>query len=100
MSVALLSCAAGALFAEPSAPQSKTNSVAVHDQADGYRWVGLTGTVQIIEDPGTAQRDIAEMARRYHADDPDEAEGLVRNFATQQRITFRVRIDAVHDHLD
>ncbi len=75
-------------------------SVAVHDQADGYRWVGLTGTVQIIEDPGTAQRDIAEMARRYHADDPDEAEGLVRNFATQQRITFRVRIDAVHDHLD
>ena len=75
-------------------------SVAVHDQADGYRWVGLTGTVQIIEDQGTAQRDIAEMARRYHADDPDEADGLVRNFRTQQRITFRVRIGAVHDHLD
>lgn len=75
-------------------------SVAVHDQADGYRWVGLTGTVQIIEDQGTAQRDIAEMARRYHADDPYEAERLVRNFQTQQRITFSVRIGTVHDHLD
>src|SRR5688500_3636295 len=41
-------------------------SVAVHDQADGYRWVGVTGKVTIIEDQPTAQADIAEMARRYH----------------------------------
>jgi len=76
-------------------------SVAVSDQADGYRWVGLTGRVSIVDDQPTAQADIAEMARRYHADDPDEAEGLIRDrFEQQRRVSFRVAIDAVHDHLD
>jgi hypothetical protein len=41
------------------------------------------------------------MARRYHADDPDEAEALIRDrFERQPRVSFRVAIDAVHDHLD
>ena len=75
-------------------------SVAVHDQADGYRWVGLSGLVAIVDDQATAQADIAEMARRYHAGDPDEIEGLLRMFESQTRISFRIRIDAAHDHLD
>ncbi len=75
-------------------------SVAVHDQFDGYRWVGLSGHVSVVEDQATAQADIAEMARRYHADDPAKAERLVRGFEAQTRISFRVRVDAVHDHLD
>ena len=76
-------------------------SVAVSDQADGYRWVGLTGRVSVVDDQATAQADIAEMARRYHADDPEEAERLIRDrFQTQRRVSFRVAIDAVHDHLD
>jgi len=75
-------------------------SLAVADQDDGYRWVGLTGRVTVVEDQPTAQADIAEMARRYHADDPAEAERLIRErFQPQQRVTFRVSIDAVHDHL-
>ena len=41
------------------------------------------------------------MARRYHADDPDKAERLIANrFSKQERISFRVRIDGVHEHLD
>jgi PPOX class probable F420-dependent enzyme len=76
-------------------------SVAVGDGADGYRWVGMTGLATAVTDQPTAQADIAEMARRYHADDPDEAEGLIRDrFERQERISFRVAIDAVHDHLD
>lgn len=76
-------------------------SVAIGDQADGYRWVGLTGRVTIVEDQPTAQADIAEMARRYHADDPAKAERLIRDrFERQPRVSFRVSIDAVHDHLD
>jgi PPOX class probable F420-dependent enzyme len=76
-------------------------SVAVGDQADGYRWVGLTGRVTVVHDQPTAQADIAEMARRYHADDPAEAERLIRDrFERQARVSFRVSIDAVHDHLD
>jgi PPOX class probable F420-dependent enzyme len=75
-------------------------SVAVHDETDGYHWVGLSGLVTVVEDQATAQADIAEMARRYHADEPEKAERIVRGFESQTRISFRVRIDAVHDHLD
>jgi len=76
-------------------------SVAVHDADDGYRWVGLNGSVEARTDQAAAQADIAEMARRYHADDPAEAEALIRDrFQRQTRISFRVVIDRVHDHLD
>jgi PPOX class probable F420-dependent enzyme len=74
-------------------------AVAVSDQ--GYRWVGLTGTVTIIDDQPTAQADIAEMARRYHADEPEEAERLIRDrYSRDTRVSFRIAIDAVHLHLD
>ena len=60
--------------------------------ADGYRFVQLRGRVSIVDDQPTAQADIAEMARRYHADEPEEAEALIRNrFTRQQRISFRFR---------
>jgi len=76
-------------------------SLSIVDATDGYRWVGLTGTVTAIRDRATAQADIAEMARRYHANDPAKAERLITGrFERQERISFRVRIDAVHDHLD
>jgi PPOX class probable F420-dependent enzyme len=75
-------------------------SVAVNDHTGGEFWVGLTGTVTPIEDQPTAQADIAEMARRYNADDPDAGEAVIRDrFQTQVRISFRVTIAAIHDHL-
>jgi PPOX class probable F420-dependent enzyme len=76
-------------------------SLAVSDGADGYRWVGLTGEARVVTDQATAQADIAEMARRYHADDPAKAERLIRNqFERQQRISFRVAPFAVHEELE
>ena len=76
-------------------------SLTIVDADDGYRWVGLTGTVTAIRDQETAQGDIAEMARRYHADDPAKAERLITDrFQLQERISFRVSVDGVHDHLD
>ena len=76
-------------------------SLTIIDADDGYRWVGLTGTVAAIRDQTTAQADIAEMARRYHADDPTKAERLIADrFERQERISFRVSVDGVHDHLD
>ena len=71
----------------------------VIDATDGYRWVGLTGTVRAITDWATSQADIAGMARRY--DEPDEAERIIRDrFERQERITFRFRPETIHDHLD
>ena len=59
---------------------------------DGYRYVQVHGTVSIVDDQAVAQADIAEMARRYHADRPDHAEELIRDrFTRQKRISFRFR---------
>jgi PPOX class probable F420-dependent enzyme len=76
-------------------------SGAITDHRDGYRWIGLTGTATPVTDQPTAQADIAAMARYYHDDEPAEAEALIASrFERQERISFRIRIDAIHDHLD
>jgi PPOX class probable F420-dependent enzyme len=76
-------------------------SFAVTDGVDGYRWIGLTGQVTAVEDQATAQADIAGMARRYHADDPEKAERLIhRQFEQQTRISFRFHLLSVTRHLD
>lgn len=76
-------------------------SIAVVDRHDPYRWLGLTGrVVEVIDDQLVAQADIAELARRYMADDPEGAEALIRDrFERQHRVSFRIRILGVHDHL-
>ena len=59
---------------------------------DGYRYVQVRGSATIVDDQAVAQADIAEMARRYHADEPGHAEELIRDrFSQQHRITFRFR---------
>lgn len=76
-------------------------SFSVTDAADGYRWVGVNGLVTPIQDQPTAQADIAGMARRYHADDPAEAERLIHGrFERQTRISFRVRVSRIITHFD
>jgi len=73
----------------------------VIDNVDGYRWVGITGVVTVVEDQAIAQADIAGMARRYHADDPAKAERLIhRQFEHQARISFRVRATGIVNHKD
>ena len=76
-------------------------SVAIADRHDGYRWIGFSGRVAVVADQATAQTDIAAMARRYHADEPRRAEELISGrFERQERISFRVRVADIHDHLD
>jgi PPOX class probable F420-dependent enzyme len=75
-------------------------SLSIADE-DGYHWVSITGTATPIEDQPTAQADIAGMARRYHADDPDKADRLIRgSFQRQQRISFRIRPSRIVDYVD
>jgi PPOX class probable F420-dependent enzyme len=74
--------------------------VAVFDEVDPLRWVGLLATAEAVEEQAQAQADIAAMARRYHHDDPPTAERKIRDFEQQQRISFRIRVRAVHQHLD
>jgi len=72
-------------------------SLAVTDASD-QTWVGLTGTVEVVEDQARAQADIAAMARRY--DDPEEAEAVIASrFTKQRRVSFRLTVTGIHDHL-
>jgi hypothetical protein len=66
---------------------------------DGYSWIGLTGRVdEIDEDPDRALADILALADRYHPDGTD-ADSLA-SYRAYPRITFRIGIDRVHDHLE
>jgi PPOX class probable F420-dependent enzyme len=72
-------------------------SLAVTDIADPMRWVGLQTVLEaVIDDVGTARDDIVALAVRYGGADPE----TVAMYRTQPRISFRLRIVAVHEHLE
>ena len=76
-------------------------AVAIAAPGDGYQWVGLAAEVaEIIDDQAIAQADIADLARRYHPDDPAEVAADIARFRAQHRVTFRLRPTSFHDHLD
>jgi PPOX class probable F420-dependent enzyme len=77
-------------------------ALSVVDSADGYSWIGLVGVVEAVIDGGEAAlADISAMARRYYPHDPAHAEEMIeRTFRPQHRISFRIRIVDVHDHLE
>ena len=69
--------------------------------ADREEWVGISGTVEVVDDQEQAQADIAAMARRYHTRNPAQADDLIKNrFQPQRRVSFRVSPTRIHDHLD
>jgi PPOX class probable F420-dependent enzyme len=64
---------------------------------DRFRYVTLEGVIELIEDPETAQADIAALARRYH--DAAEAEKMASEvFAPQERITLVLHVDRADVH--
>ena len=76
---------------------SGKGSLAVTDLEDPFKWVGLQTVVEeVIEDVDRARDDIVELAVRYAEDDQES----VAKFRTQPRVSFRLRIVAVHDHLE
>jgi hypothetical protein len=75
-------------------------AMAIADAGDGYRWVGLDAeVVEIVDDQAVAQADIADLARRYHPDDPARVAASIDRFRAQQRVTFRIRPRSFHDHV-
>ncbi len=66
---------------------------------DGYSWVGLIGRVDAVDDdPARALADIEALARHYHPEGADPAD--LASYRAYPRITFRIAIDRVHDHLE
>jgi PPOX class probable F420-dependent enzyme len=66
---------------------------------DPYRWIGLTGSVEEIDDTRPrAQDDIVALAHRYEPEGPGD--DLITAFRSQSRVTFLVRITSIHEHLE
>lgn len=64
---------------------------------DGYAWVGLSCVVESVSDDIEAARDdICALADRYDDHDPD----TLARFRSEPRVSFRLRVERVHDHLD
>ncbi len=77
--------------------RDRRGSLAIPDLSDPFNWVGLQTVVEtVIDDVAQARDDIVALAERYDEAD-DES---VARFRTQERISFRLRIVAVHDHLE
>ena len=64
----------------------------------GLDAVTLGGRAEHDDDPGRAQADIAEMARRF--DDPETAQREISRFRTEQRLRFVFRPTRLHVHGD
>ena len=75
-------------------------ALSIIDPDDPYSWLGIAGTVdEVITDVARSREDIVALAHRYHREDgPTEAS--LATFRRQPRVTFLIRINALHDHLE
>ncbi|HET9979594.1 MAG TPA: PPOX class F420-dependent oxidoreductase [Ktedonobacterales bacterium] len=62
--------------------------------ADDYRYVTLEGTVELDDDPATAQADIRRLAIRYRGEEKgnQQADNV---YAKQRRVTIRFKVENV-----
>jgi PPOX class probable F420-dependent enzyme len=64
---------------------------------DGYSYVAVMGTVEVLDDAAAALEDISALARAYYT--PEEAERVIREeFSTQRRISFLLHPQSVLRH--
>jgi PPOX class probable F420-dependent enzyme len=69
-------------------------SVCVED--GGY--ITISGRVEFIDDPETAQHDIYRLAVRYDGEESAK-EQVAETFSKQQRVTLRLKCDHVVDEI-
>jgi PPOX class probable F420-dependent enzyme len=65
-------------------------SVVIHDADDRLHWVGIKGATQLLREGAAAVEDAMAIARRYN-EDPAA-------YRDQERISFRIRPQHVHEY--
>lgn len=71
--------------------RNRTVSVCI---PDGYRYVEISGKAELIDNQAQAQKDIEQLAIRYHGEQKGKAS--MAEFSKQQRVTIRVPLEHVH----
>lgn len=70
-------------------------SLAVIDEADRYRWLALDATLDDVDRSAAAREDIVALSVHYD----DFSETGAADFRSQDRVSYRLRITAVHAEL-
>jgi PPOX class probable F420-dependent enzyme len=65
--------------------------------ADEYTFVTLSGSVEIVDDPEIAQRDIFRLSSRYHGEEKAKLQ-MQDQFSKQQRVTLRLKPEHIIEH--
>src|SRR5437764_2808354 len=66
---------------------------------DGYDYVTISGTVEMIDDPEISQRDIHRLAVRYDGEESARRQ-MEKQFSKETRVTIHPKCDAVIEQPD
>jgi PPOX class probable F420-dependent enzyme len=64
---------------------------------DGYSYVSVSGTAEIIDDPKTAQHDIYRLAVRYDGEGEAKRQ-MEEQFSKESRVTLHLKSEHVIEH--
>ncbi len=62
-----------------------------------YNYVTIRGTVEMIDDPEIAQRDIYRLSARYHGEEKAQRQ-MREQFSKEQRVTLRLKCEHVIEY--
>ena len=66
---------------------------------DGYSYVTISGTVEMIDDPQVAQRDIYRLAVRYNGEEEARRQ-MEEQFSKETRVTLHLKLEHVIEHFE
>lgn len=64
---------------------------------DGYTYVTVSGTAEMIDDPEISQRDIYRLAVRYDGEELAKRQ-MEEQFSQETRVTLRLKCEHVIEH--
>jgi PPOX class probable F420-dependent enzyme len=66
---------------------------------DGYSYVTISGTVEMVDDPQVAQRDIYRLAVRYNGEEEAKRQ-MEEQFSKETRVTLHLKLEHVIEHFE
>ncbi|MDQ6660856.1 MAG: PPOX class F420-dependent oxidoreductase [Chloroflexota bacterium] len=66
--------------------------------ADGYSYVTIRGTAEIIDNPELGQRDIFRLATRYHGEEKAKRQ-VAEIYSKDERITLHLKCEHIQEYM-
>ncbi len=66
---------------------------------DGYSYVTISGTVEMVDDPQVAQRDIYRLAVRYNGEEEAKRQ-MEEQFSKETRVTLHLKLEHIIEHFE